>query len=61
MTDKMPGMIDSISILFGVVTFFYIVRLNDLNELLKDDYNSVMGNKKEKGVIIKSCGLAKIA
>lgn len=48
MTDKMTGMIDSISILFGVVTFFYIVRLNDLNELLKYDYNSVMGNKKEK-------------
>ncbi|MDY4831626.1 MAG: hypothetical protein SO161_03730 [Treponema sp.] len=48
MTDKMPGMIDSISILFGVVTFFYIVRLNDLNELLKYDYNYVMGNKKEK-------------
>ena len=54
MTDKMPGMIDSISILFGVVTFFYIVRLNDLNELLKYDYNYVR-------VIIKSCGLAKIA
>lgn len=48
MTDKMTGMIDSISILFGVVTFFYIVRLNDLNELLKYDYNYVMGNKKEK-------------
>ena len=48
MTDKMPGMIDSISILFGVVTLFYIVRLNDLNELLKYDYNYVMGNKKEK-------------
>ena len=48
MTDKMPGMIDSISILIGVVTFFYIVRLNDLNELLKYDYNYVMGNKKEK-------------
>ena len=48
MTDKMTGMIDSISILFGVVTFFYIVRLNDLNELLKYDYNYVMRNKKEK-------------
>ena len=48
MTDKMTGMIDSISILFGVVTFFYIVRLNDLNELLRYDCNSVMGNKKEK-------------
>ncbi len=41
-------MIDSISILLGVVTFFYIVRLNDLNYLLQFDYNSVMGNKKEK-------------
>ena len=48
MTDKMTGMIDSISILLGVVTFFYIVRLNDLNYLLQFDYNSVMGNKKEK-------------
>ena len=41
-------MIDSISILLGVVTFFYIVRLNDLEYFLKYDYNSVMGNKKEK-------------
>ena len=48
MTDKMTGMIDSISILLGVVTFFYIVRLNDLNYLLQFDYNSVMGNNKEK-------------
>lgn len=44
----MTDMIDSISILLGVVTFFYIVRLNDLNYLLQFDYNSVMGNKKEK-------------
>ena len=44
----MTDMIDSISILLGVVTFFYIVRLNDLNYLLLFDYNSVMGNKKEK-------------
>lgn len=48
MTDKMTGMIDSISILLGVVTFFYIIRLNELNYLLQFDYNSVMGNKKEK-------------
>ena len=48
MTDKMIGMIDSISILLGVVTFFYIIRLNELNYLLQFDYNSVMGNKKEK-------------
>ena len=44
----MTDMIDSISILLGVVTFFYIVRLNDLNYLLQFDYNSVMGNNKEK-------------
>ena len=44
----MTDMIDSISILLGVVTFFYIVRLNDLEYFLKYDYNSVMGNKKEK-------------
>ncbi|MCI6186035.1 MAG: hypothetical protein MR739_02520 [Spirochaetia bacterium] len=44
----MTDMIDPISILLGVVTFFYIVRLNDLNYLLQFDYNSVMGNKKEK-------------
>lgn len=44
----MTDMIDSISMLFGVVTFFYIVRLNDLDYFLKYDYNSVMGNKKEK-------------
>ena len=50
----MTDMIDSISILFGVVTFFYIVRLNDLNELLKYDYNYVMGNKKEKESIINA-------
>ena len=48
MPDKITGMIDSISILLGVVTFFYIVRLNDLEYFLKYDYNSVMGNKKEK-------------
>lgn len=48
MTDKMTGMIDSISILLGVVTFFYIIRLNELDYLLHFDYNSVMGNKKEK-------------
>lgn len=48
MTDKMTGMIDSISILLGVVTFFYIIRLNELDSLLKFNYNSVMGNKKEK-------------
>lgn len=44
----MTDMIDSISILLGVVTFFYIVKLNDLNYLLQFDYNYVMGNKKEK-------------
>ena len=44
----MTDMIDPISILLGVVTFFYIVRLNDLEYFLKYDYNSVMGNKKEK-------------
>ena len=48
MTDKMTGMIDSISILLGVVTFFYIIRLNELDSLLEFNYNSVMGNKKEK-------------
>ena len=48
MPDKITRMIDSISILLGVVTFFYIVRLNDLEYFLKYDYNSVMGNKKEK-------------
>lgn len=44
----MTDMIDSISILLGVVTFFYIIRLNELDYLVHFDYNSVMGNKKEK-------------
>ena len=44
----MNEIIDDVSILLAVVTFFYAIKINELNELLNFDTSKIVGNNIEK-------------